>query len=129
VLYDVRGAGIYIEDGSEMLNIFKHNIVVCPWPKKSSLGGCSIPGTDRGGADDSNGYAGIWSISQSNYVIGNRLANTYNGLLFEVGISGQGSAKGRVCPKYSPLVGLIGNTCHGHARFGTYLQTVRANVF
>lgn len=32
VLWDVRGAGIYIEDGNEMYNEIKYNAVVCPWP-------------------------------------------------------------------------------------------------
>ena len=32
VLWDVRGAGIYIEDGNEMFNHIKYNVVVCPWP-------------------------------------------------------------------------------------------------
>jgi hypothetical protein len=106
-----------------MFNIFQYNVVICPWVRQSPLGGCSIPGTDNPGADASIGYAGIWSISQSNYVIGNRVSNTYNALLFEVGIArGQGQSQGRVCPQSSPLVGLIGNTLHGVARFGTYLQ-------
>jgi hypothetical protein len=106
-----------------MFNVFQYNVVICPWVKQSPLGGCSIPGTDNPGADNNIGYAGIWSVSQSNYVIGNRVTNTYNAILFEVGFDqGQGQAKGRVCPQKGPLVGLIGNTCHGVARFGAYIQ-------
>lgn len=32
VLWDVRGAGIYIEDGNEMFNRIKYNVIVCPFP-------------------------------------------------------------------------------------------------
>lgn len=32
VLWDVRGAGIYVEDGNEMYNHIKYNVIVCPWP-------------------------------------------------------------------------------------------------
>jgi len=32
VLYDVRGAGLYIEDGNEMWNTLDYNVIICPWP-------------------------------------------------------------------------------------------------
>lgn len=46
VLYGVRGAGIYIEDGNEMANSIKYNVVVCPWSlAHPTLHGCTVPGT------------------------------------------------------------------------------------
>jgi hypothetical protein len=46
VLYNVRGAGIYIEDGNKMYNRVKYNVVTYPFPFGSSvLHGCTVPGT------------------------------------------------------------------------------------
>lgn len=45
VLWDVRGAGIYIEDGNEMWNTIEYNVVICPWPLSDNRHGCTIPGT------------------------------------------------------------------------------------
>ena len=33
VVYDVRGASLYIEDGNEFDNRLLHNVAVCPWPR------------------------------------------------------------------------------------------------
>ena len=131
VLYDVRGAGIYIEDGNEMFNMVKYNIAVCPWIKGASFNadvesphgaGCAIPGTDNFGTD-SDSFVGIWSISPTNYLIGNRVPNYYNGIFVEVQRNGgQGRAEGQVCAQHSAIVGFEGNTAHGAQRFGTYLH-------
>ena len=48
ILYDVRGANIYIEDGNEMFNTIQYNAIICPWKigiHDNIKGGCSIPGT------------------------------------------------------------------------------------
>ena len=45
VLNDVRGAGIYVQDGNELYNKIKYNVVICPTPKSDpTFGGCTIPG-------------------------------------------------------------------------------------
>ena len=55
VLYNVRGAGVYLEDGNELWNEIKYNIIVCPFPfGDSSLHGCTIPGTSNRIADTSD---------------------------------------------------------------------------
>ena len=46
VLYDVRGAGLYLEDGNEMANLLLHNVVICPWAREGPLKGCTVPGTE-----------------------------------------------------------------------------------
>ena len=53
VLADVRGAGIYLEDGNEMVNRIVHNVVICPWAREGSMRGCTVPGTDNVEADTS----------------------------------------------------------------------------
>ncbi len=46
VLSDVRGTGIYVQDGNEMYNKIKYNVVICPTPKSDpNYGGCTVPGT------------------------------------------------------------------------------------
>jgi parallel beta-helix repeat protein len=62
VLYNVRGAGIYIEDGNEMHNDLKYNIVTCPFPFNGDLHGCTVPGTSNQIADTSDNQAGIFSL-------------------------------------------------------------------
>ena len=70
--------------------------------------------------------AGIWGLSFTNYVIGNRFANNYNGMLYqEQGFGGVGGGRGHVngleCVDYQALGRLEGNTFHGCGRFGTYV--------
>ena len=46
VLWNVRGAGIYIEDGNEMHNSLEYNVAICPFPIEDPVQhGCTIPGT------------------------------------------------------------------------------------
>lgn len=128
VMNDVRGANIYIEDGNEMYNRIRYNVLVCPWAQTTTPGqperyACSVPGTDNGQADTSLNQAAIWGLSFSNYVIGNRGANSFNGMLYQ----GQGFENGRqtsqdnFCANTQMIGRLEGNTFHGHGRFGTYL--------
>ena len=61
VLYNVRGAGIYIEDGNEMYNSINYNSIICPFPfKDDTLHGCTIPGTSNRIADTSDNQSGIF---------------------------------------------------------------------
>lgn len=124
VLSDVRGAGIYIEDGNELYNRFLYNVVICPWPLDSPTRfGCTIPGTDDSQADTSDNQAGIWSLTPRNDMIGNRMSNSFNGMFYDCGSmpQGTGSARGHVNTFYTPMGRLDGNTFHGHGRFGTYI--------
>jgi len=122
VLSDVRGAGIYIEDGNEMYNKIIYNVVICPWSMGSAMhGGCTVPGTDNAQADTALNQAGLWSLTPSNYVVGNRFANSFNGMFYDFGV-GRGGAWGKVDTRFSSDMGrLEGNTFHGHGRFGTYI--------
>jgi hypothetical protein len=124
VLNDVRGAGIFIEDGNEMYNKIKYNVVVCPWVLISSTKyGCTVPGTDNGQADGSDNQAGFWAINPINDLVGNRAVNSFNGMFYDLGDDqgGIGEAQGHVNTLYSPMGRLDGNTFHGHGRFGTYV--------
>jgi len=121
-LYDVRGAGIYIEDGNELYNHVEYNSVACPHSFDGVKQGCTVPGTDNGEADTSLNHAAYWSLSHTNHFIGNRAANSFNGLFFHPSFApgGRAFSQDKVCTNYLPLGRVVGNTCHGHGRFGTY---------
>ena len=124
VLNDVRGAGLFIEDGNEMYNKFMYNVVICPWAKSSTTKhGCTVAGTDNGQADTTLNQAGIWSLTPVNYLVGNRFANSFNGMFYDTGSSrnGQQGAKGLVDTLFTPVLRVEGNTLHGHGRFGSYI--------
>ena len=121
---DIRGAGIYIEDGNEMGNAVSHNVVVCPWAREGPMRGCTIPGTDNDQADTSLNQAGLWALPAPNHLVANRFANSFNGLFIMSnfhGGDGRGVADGRLCTEFQHLGRVRGNTNHGHMRFGTYL--------
>ena len=126
VLSDVRGSGIFIEDGNEMFNLFSHNVALCPWARggTGTRRGCSLPGTDNLNADSATNQAGMWVLGQRNHVVGNRFPNHNNGMFFDAG-GGQGgpglvSRGGKACTNEQQLGRVQGNTNRGNARFGTY---------
>jgi parallel beta-helix repeat protein len=121
VLYNVRGAGIYIEDGNEMYNTVKYNVVTCPFPFLDSvLHGCTIPGTSNRIADTSDNQSGIFSLAATNSLTGNRVSNAFNGMFLSAGGKGRGPSAGKVCESAAKLARYEGNTFHGNGRFGTY---------
>ena len=118
VLYGVRGASIYVEDGNEVNNTIKYNVGICPWP--TADGGCSVPGTSNGQGDTSLNQSGIYMESPSSHMIGNRMANHFNGMFNQAG-AGRGPVQNMVCGSNIPLGIWDGNTFHSSGRFGTYL--------
>mmetsp|Transcript_32276 Transcript_32276/g.67849 ORF Transcript_32276/g.67849 Transcript_32276/m.67849 type:complete len:1275 (+) Transcript_32276:77-3901(+) len=121
VLYNVRGAGIYIEDGNELYNNVKYNTVICPFPfNDDTLHGCTIPGTSNRIADTSDNQSGIFSRAATNSLSGNRVSNSFNGMLLDAGSIGRGESYDKVCESDAKLARYEGNTFHGNGRFGTY---------
>lgn len=135
VLYDIRGANIYVEDGNEMHNKINFNVGICPnfFSSPSSPGhngpedrrGCTVPGTDNPDSDTSSNQAGIWALGSHNTFIGNRMANHFNGLFFQPGLFpfGRGLAANKLCTGRLPFGRISGNTNHGNGRFGLYFLT------
>ena len=155
VLYNVRGAGIYIEDGNEMYNYVKYNVVVCPFPfRDDTLHGCTVPGkfivmacfprkqrasfytlshtiakpiprlitdtcTSNRIADTSDNQSGIFTLAATNSLTGNRVSNSFNGMLLKGG-NGRGASKNKVCGADAKIARYEGNTFSGNGRFGTY---------
>ena len=120
ILYDVRGAGLYIEDGNEMWNSLQYNVVICPWPfNDQNLHGCTVPGTSNRVADTSDNQSGIFSLAATNNLIGNRVVNSFNGMFLQGGGIGRGESYGKVCSSDAKIGRIEGNTFHGHGRFGT----------
>jgi len=122
VLYNIRGANVYIEDGNEMHNNIKYNVVICPFPFEDvALGGCTVPGTSNHIADTSDNQTGYYSRAHSNNMIGNRAVNTFNGMFNQALGMGRGfDNDGKVCEADARLGRFDGNVFHGHLRFGTY---------
>ena len=121
ILYNVRGAGIYIEDGNEMHNYINYNIIICPFPfNHVELHGCTVPGTSNRIADTSDNQSGIFSRSANNDLVGNRASNSFNGMLLQAVGMGRGADNaGKVCEADNRIGRQIGNTFHSHGRFGT----------
>ena len=121
VLYNVRGANVYLEDGNEMWNTLAYNVAICPFPfRDDDYHGCTIPGTSNFDADTSLNQSGFWSRAGSNNFIGNRASNHFDGMFLKEGLHGRGEANGKVCESASILGRMEGNTWHGNGRFGTY---------
>jgi len=121
VLYNVRGANVYLEDGNEMWNTLAYNIAICPFPFSDDVyHGCTIPGTSNRIADTSDNQSGFFSRAGTNNFIGNRASNHFNGMFLKEGSRGRGEAYNKVCESSSQLGRMDGNTWHGNGRFGTY---------
>ncbi|MDX1693426.1 MAG: hypothetical protein R3208_06655, partial [Ketobacteraceae bacterium] len=116
VFYDVRGANLYIEDGNEMLNTVAYNVGICP----RGDNGCTLPGTSNGQGDTALNQSGLYMESPNNLLIGNRMANHFNGMFNNAG-NGRGPVEGQVCGDNAPVGLWEGNTFHSNGRFGTYL--------
>ena len=121
VLYNVRGANIYLEDGNEMWNTLAYNVAICPFPfHDETYHGCTVPGTSNRIADTADNQAGFFSRAGSNNYIGNRAASHFNGMFLAEGSIGRGSAYNKVCESAARLGRMDGNTWHDNGRFGTY---------
>jgi len=121
VLYNVRGANVYLEDGNEMWNTLAYNVAICPFPfKDTGYHGCTVPGTSNRVADTSDNQSGFFSRAGTNNFIGNRASNHFNGMFLNGGSIGRGEAYNKVCESASRLGRMDGNTWHGNGRFGTY---------
>lgn len=116
VFYDIRGASLYIEDGNEMLNTVAYNVGICPRGEN----GCTLPGTSNDQADTSLNQTGLYMESPNNLLVGNRMANFFNGMFNNAG-NGRGDSEGQVCGGNVPVGLWEGNTFHSSGRFGTYL--------
>lgn len=100
-----------------MHNELSYNVAICPHSLSDPImQGCSIPGTSSPGADAPN--AAFYSRAATNDWLGNRAANTYNGMLLDSGTSG--AAIGKVCYSDAALGRWVGNVMHGCSRFGLY---------
>ena len=121
VLYNVRGANIYLEDGNEMWNTLKYNVAICPFPfRDTTYHGCTVSGTSNRVADTADNQSGFFSRAGSNNFIGNRASNHFNGMFLQEGGRGRGDESyDKVCESASRLGRFDGNTWHSNGRFGT----------
>lgn len=133
VVYDHRGPGIYIEDGNELYNIIEENVVVCSEPQFSGPAGLVPRGTKCRLRNNSNRpqtadsdwdeLAGIYFLSATNHLIGNRVSGYDNALYVNsnvTGTHGLGLARGQVCVPGAPFGFTVGNVFHNNGGFGWY---------
>ena len=133
VVYDHRGPGIYIEDGNELYNIVEENVVVCSEPQFSGPAGLVPRGTKCRLRNNSNRpqtadsdwdeLAGIYFLSATNHLIGNRVSGYDNALYVNsnvAGTHGLGMARGQVCVPGAPFGFTVGNVFHNNGGFGWY---------
>ena len=136
VLYDVRGASIYIEDGNEMNNTLRENVLICPTRSNgvdrgvgSGFDGtgyrCKLEGVPEHADSDFMEQAGIYALSASTHFIGNRISGHENALYVNHQgdrIWGIGGAAGRTCIMSTPFGTTRGNVLHNNVGFGWYVN-------
>jgi len=115
VVWNARAVGIYTEDGNEMNNLIKQNVVICTWWQTCSVNWITNVGL----------HAGIFLIGMTNDLIENRVAGHENCIWTPGGArgAGHGQAMGKVCPMYTPFGEIRGNVNHDCQRFGLYLDS------
>lgn len=123
VMSDVRGAGIYVQDGNELWNRFKYNVVICPWNQDKSSG-CTVPGTDNPTADSNLDQSAFYAITPSNDLIGNRFSGSISGIFYELDAYefGKENAYTHVKSIYSDFGHIEGNVNHDMVRFGIWIK-------
>lgn len=140
VVYDLRGASIYIEDGNEVNNTISRNVLMCPSLSNGAPIGnllqdgtgnhmrgrrCSLLGVESHRDSDYAEQSGIYALSPSNHIIGNRISGHENALFVnhQGGHTyGIGYAKGRNCVASMPFGRTEGNVFHNNAGFGWYVN-------
>ena len=137
VVYDLRGASIYVEDGNEVGNLVKKNALICPSFGGGGLGGVANDGSGRvlqrcvcdcvpeHADSDKNEQAAIYVLSPSNDFVGNRVCGHENAFFsnHQGGRNwGIGAANGKVCLLSSPFGRFEGNVFHNNAGFGWYVN-------
>merc|ERR550534_2703644 len=114
VVWNARAVGIYTEDGNEMNNKIKQNVIICSWWEY-----CSVDWLQNVGL-----HAGIFLIGMTNDVIENRVAGHEN-CIWTPGSArpdGHEKALGKVCPMYTPFGEIRGNVNHDCQHFGLNLD-------
>jgi beta-glucanase (GH16 family) len=122
VLTLIRGAGLYVEDGNEIGNVFKNNVVICHGSSQDRQE-CKAVGTDNDQADSVQ-QSGGWVLSTTNDFIGNRFANQYNAFFTQTSAFpwARGLSSGKVCTRFAPFGTFSGTVSHSNWRFGFYLD-------
>jgi len=120
VLWNVKGAGLYVEDGNEMGNKIQYNVNICPY-NKGGCHNCKVWATDNGEADNGQ-QSGMWAMSPTNDFLFNRMVNHWNGFFMQTSFApyGRGFAEFKVCTVNSPWGNFTGNVHHSNCRFGFY---------
>jgi len=126
VIYAHRGAFVYIEDGNERNILLKENVLACP---NSNWGGdgpapsgfsklCSFNGIWEHRASSYDEQSGVYSLSNTINMEGNRIVNNENAVYFDYesgNTFGSGAARGKICASSRPF----GYSKNEHYRFNT----------
>ena len=132
VIYDIRGASIYVEDGNEHNNTISDNVIMCPsrssgvdrataTGKTYEGARCKLIGVPAHADSDFNEQAGIYVLTPSNHMLRNRISGMENAFFVNHQgnrIWGVGVATGSVCILSSPFGMFEGNVFHNNVGFG-----------
>ena len=137
VVWDLRGASIYVEDGNEINNTVSENVALCGDMPRDE---CKLPGTGINGVGFyiigmNNHYLGnppnrtatrglgmfLRSPAPIRIFAGNRAAGFETGIYTNGGSHGQGPASGLSCPIFTRFARFEWNTMHDCRRWGLYL--------
>ena len=119
VIYNVKGAGIYFENGQEMDNNATGNAIGCPEKLACRCKSCVPAQADA----DFNEQSGIYMLSLRQHLIGNHVWGMENALYNnQPAAFGQDAARGKVCTKMLPAGTIRSNVFHNNAGFGFYVN-------
>lgn len=128
VVFDLRGASIYVEDGNEYGNTISNNVLTCPeLGNRAPVGAvpasqrCMLNGVPEHRDSDFNEQSAIYAISPNNHIIGNRVSGHENALFVNNqggALYGVGGASGKTCQRSLPFGITRGNVFHNCAGFG-----------
>lgn len=121
VLWDVNGAGIYLEDGNEMGNLIQENVNICPQTAPCRVSCAMNIDGDNCAADDAF-QSGMWALSPTNDFLFNRMVHHEIGFFLQstAFANGKGVAAGKICAPHLPWGNITGNVHHSNNRFGFY---------
>eukprot|EP01084_Bolivina_argentea_P243509 408211_1 len=134
IIYNVRGAFIYIEDGNEYENTISNNVAVCPEINNYvGLGAiaptnpCMLDGVRNQEDSDRHEHTGIYINAPTNHIIGNHVIGMENALFINAVFgwgNPDGEATNRVCKLAMPMGITKGNVFHNNAGFGWYANSL-----
>ena len=147
VIYNHKGASVYMQNGAEYDNVLNHSVILCEahvaesrllknvtdasvpagWRLTNTterLRACTCIQCVRGQEDaDNNEQAGVYLVSPNNKLLHNVISGMENAVFVNQAgraLSGADAAGGKVCPPNQPIGETRGNVLKNNIGFGWY---------